>query len=469
MSASTLPPSGTSTLGTPEVPKKPTATVVKPDVGTAESMHPPHARGVLGEQAMGFHLGSQGYHIIEGPSGTATFIDPATGALNGHQITASGFDGVAFHPQTKDLIIYDNKAFQKIGNVSDASAITRNLQTNLDKTIGRMERSRQFIPRDGLATFNQALQKLKQARDALAAGRPWPAGCRLAISNAAGNSTGVAERLRRLGIQFIDFNEVRKIRRPPSVIRRGIKAVASRLRSSATTADKEALKRASRKYATKAGGQGAAKKGARFLEKAAPKVFRKFLVRASAKKAAKRAASFLPVVGWVFAGEDAVKGVEDILRGHTARGIAAIGLAGADVAADFLHAGDVVSGVGGTALSIGAQAATVAGQIKIEMDRAEEKLEQLRKEIADKDALPDDGRLRSEFDLDDEAIAELKAEFAAPNEKPEPTDDELPPPPEFAQDNPDLWSEESEVPAGDRWVDQPIASRSQSYAGSRVA
>jgi hypothetical protein len=356
MSANTPSSSGAGPApGIPEaVPKKPTATVVKPDIGTPEPMYAPHARGVLGEQAMGFHLGSQGYHIIEGPSGTATFIDPATGALNGHQITASGFDGIAFHPQTKDLIIYDKKAFQKIGNVADASALTRNLQTNLDKTIGRMERSRQFVPRDGLATFNQALQKLKQARDALAAGRPWPAGCRLAISNAAGNSTGVTERLRRLGVQFIDFNEVRKIRRAPSVIR---------------------------------------------------------------------------------------------------------------------HIGDAVSGVGGTALSIGAQAATIAGQIKIEMDRAEEKLEDLRKEIAEKDTLPDDGRLRSEFDLDDEAIADLKAEFAAPKEEPEPTDDELPSPPEWAPDNPDLWSEDSELPPGARWVDQPIATRpsSPSHAGRRVA
>jgi hypothetical protein len=86
-------PQAPPTPEAPTPPKKPTATVVRPETGVAESMHAPHARGLLGESTMGCHRGSQGYDIIEGPSGTATFIDPATGALNGHQITASGFDG----------------------------------------------------------------------------------------------------------------------------------------------------------------------------------------------------------------------------------------------------------------------------------------------------------------------------------------------------------------------------------------
>src|SRR5207247_9208234 len=75
---------------------------------------------------------------------------------------------------------------------------------------------------------------------------------------------------------------------------------------------------------------------------------------------------------------------------------------------------------------------------------AGEKLEQLKKESEEKDALPDDDRLRNEFDMDDEAIAELKKEFAQPVEKPEPTDDELPPPPEFPLDDPDLWAPNDE-------------------------
>jgi hypothetical protein len=68
------------------------------------------ARGGGGEQSIGFWLGDKGYVIIEGPSGTG-----------GHGINAHGFDGIAFNPDTGDLIIYDNKSLARSGNASSAS------------------------------------------------------------------------------------------------------------------------------------------------------------------------------------------------------------------------------------------------------------------------------------------------------------------------------------------------------------
>ena len=68
--------------------------------------------GYFGEQGSGFVLGSQGYFLVEGPSGDG-----------GHAANAAGFDGVAFNPTTNDLICYDNKCFAAVGNVGSATAI----------------------------------------------------------------------------------------------------------------------------------------------------------------------------------------------------------------------------------------------------------------------------------------------------------------------------------------------------------
>ena len=85
----------------------------------------PHDRGYAGEQSMGFFLGERGYFFVEGPSGAA-----------GHGVTSPGFDGVAYNPKTRHLIIYDNKAFGRSGNVRGASAIdpNKNLSQNLDQS-----------------------------------------------------------------------------------------------------------------------------------------------------------------------------------------------------------------------------------------------------------------------------------------------------------------------------------------------
>jgi hypothetical protein len=201
-----------------------------------------------------------------------------------------------------------------------------------------------------------------------------------------------------------------------------------------------ALRRVSARFRSAATTSRLLRAGKNFSRDIAPRVFRKFLLRASARKAAKRAASLVPLAGWAFAGADAYNGVEDIFRGRAARGIAGIGMAIADVASDFLHLGDAISGVGGTALSLGAQGALMAGQIKVELDRAQEKLEALSREIESSGKLPSGDRLKTEYELDDDAIAELKREYETPSDWEEPSEQELPPPPAYMPDDPQLWS-----------------------------
>jgi hypothetical protein len=161
-----------------------------------------HDRGYAGEQSMGFFLGERGYFFVDGPGGAA-----------GHGVTSAGFDGVAYNPKTRHLIIYDNKAFGRAGNVRGASAIdpNKNLSQNLDLLIQRV---------NGLTKLPQRaeiLDLLRRTRNAIQIGRNWPSNVQIAVSNASGQSTGVSQRLSRSGLQFIDYNQAL---RPPSLSQR---------------------------------------------------------------------------------------------------------------------------------------------------------------------------------------------------------------------------------------------------------
>jgi hypothetical protein len=152
-------------------------------------------KGFAGEQAMGFFLGERGYFFVDGPSGAA-----------GHAANARGFDGVAFNPKTGNLIIYDNKAWKRSGNVGSASAIdnqdnARLLKHNLTGMIARV-RTMNDMPNQ-----EEILDLLEQTRTAVGTGAPWPAKVDIAVSNAWGNLTGIGPELSRFGIRFIDFNE----------------------------------------------------------------------------------------------------------------------------------------------------------------------------------------------------------------------------------------------------------------------
>jgi hypothetical protein len=453
-------------MGMPRIPKQRGAFEFNPDTGKWERVGRRLTRSTIGEQTAGFWLGQRGYMILDGPGGSI-----------GHAANASGFDGVAWNPKTKDLIIYDNKAFRRVGNVSDASAITTHLEKNLEKQIAHIEAGRKGLPAAALKETNNALRKMRAALMALRSGGAWPNGVSLAVSSAGGFSKGVSAALAKKGIRFIDMNKVVAVVRPRLINRLRAKAAAIRFRKQAVEAELKALKKLAGK---RAGGLLKTRVG-KALEKAIPKTVGKMLLRASAKKTAGRVASLVPVFGWYFNAKDAVAGVEDIMRGHTARGLAGISLAAGDVAADFLHIGDAVSGVGGTALSLGAQGALVAGQIGIEIDRLKDKMEELQREMERLDGLPDEGRLRDYYEMDDEAIAELKQAMNQAPDESEPTVEDLPPPPDWGQDEESLWGDLPEeaphpdskppavpayhpiptqpapAPSPGRWVDQPIA------------
>lgn len=402
-----------------------------------------HAIGRLGEREAAFFLGQEGWVVLYGPGGSQRF--PRGGTQRVHQPTTKGLDLIAFNPKDGSVLILDNKAGGGAHAVNDVSAFTSDLGKKLKNRIAKLERGRAHLPPWALKDMDRSIAALKEAEGALAGKGKWPSKVRLAISNAAGNATGLSKELAKQladkGIHFIDVNAAKKVA-APSKLRRGIlRAAAQRMRQKTAGAELKALEKLAGRRVAGATGRA----GVEALEKAAAKATGKALLRAGAKAAARRTMSLLPVVGWGFAAKDAVAGVEDILRGHTARGLAGIGMAVADVGSDLLHIGNAVSGVGGTALSLGLQGGLIAGQLGIEMDRLKEKMDELQKEIRDKGRVPDDRRLRDEFGLDEEAIADLKKSIAEQDSAP-PTADDLPPPPDWGQGWDLEWPEGPQPP-----------------------
>ena len=411
-----------------------------PEWTSATGEYLPHAIGRLGEREAAFFLGAEGWVVLYGPGGSQRF--PSSDTRKVHQPSSKGLDLIAFNPKDGSVLILDNKGGGAAEEVKDVSAFTKNLRKKLQNRIAKLERGRAHLPPWALKDMDRGIAALKQAEQALGGKGKWPGSVRLAVSNAAGNATGISKELAKeladKGIHFIDVNAAKAVASPAKARRGMAKAAAGRLRKEAAEAELKALEKLA---AREAAGKAAARGGAGALEKAAAKATGKALLRAGAKAAARRTASLLPLVGWGFAAKDAAAGVEDIMRGRVARGFAGIGMAVGDVAADFLHIGDAVSGVGGTALSLGVQGGLIAGQLGIEMDRVREKMDELQKEIRDKGALPDDRRLRDHFGLDEEAIAELKKAVAEHDTAP-PSEDDLPPPPDWGQGEELDWPEQ---------------------------
>lgn len=159
-------------------------------LGTADGlaeMTPAHAGGAMGERDAAFALGRLGFQILIGPGGPG-----------GHQLTAPGFDIVAFNPTTGQLWIVDNKASGGTGRAYDASAMTRNLAHNLAaamRTIGGLH----AFPHRGVV-----MSRLGTALRAVRSGRPLPANVSRVVTNAGGYLRGVGQRLARQGIRFED-------------------------------------------------------------------------------------------------------------------------------------------------------------------------------------------------------------------------------------------------------------------------
>jgi hypothetical protein len=247
-----------------------------------------HAIGRLGEREAAFFLGQEGWVVLYGPGGSQRF--PRSGTRRVHQPTTKGLDLIAFNPKDGSVLILDNKAGGGAHVVDDVSAFTSDLRKKLQNRIAKLERGRAHLPPWALKDMDRGIDALKQAEQSLGGKGKWPSKVRLAVSNAAGNATGIskelAQKLAGKGIHFIDVNAVRQVA-APSKVRRGIlRAAAQRLRRKTAAEELKALeKMAGRRVAGAAG-----RASAEALEKAAAKATGKLLLRAGAKAAARRTA-----------------------------------------------------------------------------------------------------------------------------------------------------------------------------------
>jgi hypothetical protein len=157
----------------------------------SSGMNPRAARGFIGEQDAGFFFGAHGYGLITGPGGTT----------GGHQSNQPGVDGAAYNPIRDHLILYDNKAFRRDGNVASATAIDPviNLARNIQRVLDVLE----GLP--DLPWRGRVRELLEAAYRAVTIGGPWPEPVDLLVTNAWGNSQGISAPLARRGIRFLDI------------------------------------------------------------------------------------------------------------------------------------------------------------------------------------------------------------------------------------------------------------------------
>ena len=170
-------------------------------------MDPRHARGFGGEQDMGFRGDpANGRAFVEGPSGSA-----------GHNVTSRGFDGVAVRTRGPfEVHVLDNKSLARGGNVSSATALTRNLVQNLEDIIARVSGPNSNLP-SGLQ--RQVLDALTAARDALRAGGSLPNNVKLVVTGAGGRSTGSPRTSRREVSSSATWTSRIRHRRPGVAVR----------------------------------------------------------------------------------------------------------------------------------------------------------------------------------------------------------------------------------------------------------
>ena len=247
------------------------------------------ARGYAGEQSMGFWFGERGYFIVEGPSGSM-----------GHSTSAKGLDGVAYHPGRRELVIYDNKAFREAKAVSNASAITKNLEENLENLIKKVERIASRKGVDAMPHAQAILHDLKQALRAAKSGKGWPKNVSLAISGASGQATKVGGKLGAAGIVFKEYYDLGRIRAAPWQRNPAVKAVVEQISKDARRLEFEAAKKLSQaeeRRIIQRVARAVKSHAAAFAERRMPKIIAKFVMSASAKKAAKRTASLVPLAG----------------------------------------------------------------------------------------------------------------------------------------------------------------------------
>src|SRR5262249_30617060 len=112
---------------------------------------------------------------------------------------------------TFEVHLIDNKSVKRAGNVSSASAITRNLVRNLNDLLTRLAGPGTTLPPDLLSRVRQALTAY---RDAVQNGTPLPAEVKLIVTGSGGQASGVTARLGGQNVQFRDVKNL-QTRNPP--------------------------------------------------------------------------------------------------------------------------------------------------------------------------------------------------------------------------------------------------------------
>lgn len=164
-----------------------------PPVITRGSSGLSEARGTSGELGMGFvgYPVKEGWAFLDGPGGAA-----------GHRWNEEGFDGVAFRVSGPfEIHSLDNKSLASGGPVRSATALTKNLASNLDNLVTFASQAKfNDVPR-----IDQVRKSLQATRAAILAGKPIPSNVKLIVTNFGGRSTGISAGLAAQGVTFRDL------------------------------------------------------------------------------------------------------------------------------------------------------------------------------------------------------------------------------------------------------------------------
>ncbi|MGW6915294.1 hypothetical protein ACWGB8_15970 [Kitasatospora sp. NPDC054939] len=191
---STAPP--VAAPATPSAPGLPGLPLVLPQTGAPPPADRPlritaaHAGGAYGEHDLPFLLGERGFRMVVTSSGPGA-----------HQLTGRGIDAIAFHPQTGEVWLIDNKAsgYLDPAEGAKATALGKNLGRSLEEAVADVRAMPDFPEKADL------VKRLEGSLAAVRAGTPIPAGLKvkLKVTNAGGYTSGA----RKLppGVEFEDL------------------------------------------------------------------------------------------------------------------------------------------------------------------------------------------------------------------------------------------------------------------------
>ncbi|MGW4895348.1 hypothetical protein ACWEQL_24215, partial [Kitasatospora sp. NPDC004240] len=177
-------------------PRLPGAPPVLPQTGAPPPTDQPrrvtaaHAGGAYGEQDLPFLLGERGFRLVVTSSGPGA-----------HQLTGHGVDAIAFHPQSGEIWLIDNKAsgYLDPAEGAKATALGKNLRSSLEEAVAKVR----AMP--GFPEKADVVKRLEGSLAAVRAGRPVPAELKvkLKVTNAGGYASGV--RKPPPGVEFEDL------------------------------------------------------------------------------------------------------------------------------------------------------------------------------------------------------------------------------------------------------------------------